>query len=219
MPDHLLFLQILNMNETTTILLSTAYLPPIEYFIRIMKAGSIVIEYGENYVKQTYRNRCEIYTANGKTALTIPVIKTNGNHTKTKDIKIDYSEKWQLKHWRAIVSAYNKSPYFLYYKEVFEPFFFHQFIYLFDFNTQLLEAILKVLSKKSTIKFTNSYLTTSEKSLYDLRNTICPKKISEIRLIPYTQVFIEKYGFLANLSFIDLLFNIGPDSTGYLNKA
>lgn len=191
-------------------------MPPIEYFVWIMKADSIIIEREENYIKQTYRNRCEINSANGKLLLSIPVIKTNGNHTKVKDVKIDYSENWQLNHWRAIVSAYNHSPYFLYYKDELEKYYFNNYIYLFDFNTQLIRTILKLLPINRNIVNTDEYLKSVDENCIDLRNKISPKMLTFINWPKYTQVFNERWGFLPNLSIVDLLFNVGPQSAEYL---
>ena len=102
------------MSET---ILSTAYLPPIEYFAMILQSGAWKIENHEHYIKQSYRNRCNIITANGLLNLSIPVNKTDGNHTFIHDIRISYLSNWQSNHWRAIESAYNKSPFFLYYRD------------------------------------------------------------------------------------------------------
>jgi len=95
-----------------SVILSSAYIPPVDYMTWIYGAERIILEKHENYIKQTYRNRCYIYSANGKLALTIPVIKTQGNHTPIDNIVIDYSEQWQKNHMRAIESAYNSSPFF-----------------------------------------------------------------------------------------------------------
>jgi hypothetical protein len=200
-----------------SVLVSTAYLPPIAYFLKVISAEPVIIEKEENYLKQTYRNRCEIYTANGKLSLIIPVIKTNGNHTKIREIKIDYSEKWQLNHWRAIVSAYNQSPYFLFYKDEIEPFYFKEYEYLIDFNTQILKTILKFFKKNPEIHFTNSFAKPDNQNRSDFRYNLNPKIKPEIPITPYVQVFIEKYGFLSNLSIIDLVFNLGPESLSYLD--
>jgi hypothetical protein len=207
------------MSDISSILLSTAYLPPIEYFIWISKAKSILIEREEHYIKQTYRNRCEIYTANGKLSLTIPVIKTNGNHTRIKDIKIDYSEKWQQKHWRAIVSAYNQSPYFLYYNEGLEQFYTKKINYLIDYNSQLLNLILKFLKIESKeINFTDKFIKMTGNEVADYRYKMSPKINPETKLISYTQVFGVKHGFFNNLSIIDLIFNMGGESKRYISE-
>jgi hypothetical protein len=204
------------MNKSTSLLLSTAYLPTIEYFVYLVNAHSIFIEKEESYIKQTYRNRCEIYSANGKISLIIPVTKTNGNHTVIKDIKIDNSVKWQLSHWRTIVSAYNHSPYFLFYKDVFEKFYFTKYKYLIDFNSYLLAESLKLLKWNQALYYTENYVKSNSGNLIDYRYSISPKKSSEIEQIPYNQVFNEKFGYIPNLSIVDLIFNLGSESLGYL---
>jgi len=206
------------MKESSSILMSTAYLGPVEYFAHIIHSDDVYFEKEEHYIKQTYRNRCLIYTANGTQSLTIPVIKVNGNRTKIEDIEISYTEKWQLIHWRAISSAYSNSPYFLFYKDELEPFYFEKHKYLLDFNSKILETILKILECDIEIKFTELYSEKIKKGLIDLRNEINPKKESKIQFSTYIQVFGEKFEFIPNLSIIDLIFNIGPESLQYLNQ-
>ena len=206
--------------KQTPILLSTAYLPPLTYFVKIINCNNIVIEHFETYPKQTYRNRCEIYSANGMLSLTIPVIKPNGNHTLTKDIEISNVNNWQKIHWRAIESAYSSSPFFMYYRDLFYPFYEKKYKYLLDFNNSLLELILKILkiavNINTTLKFEKQPNDTK-----DMRNAIHPKKATDayFEQMPfYTQVFHDKYGFLSNLSIIDLLFNEGNFTKDYLLK-
>lgn len=181
-----------------------------------MKAGSIVIEREESYAKQTYRNRCEINSANGRISLTIPVIKTNGNHTKTKDIKIDYSQKWQLNHWRAIVSAYNQSPYFLFYRDAFEIFYLNRYTFLLDYNLQLLDVILKILKVEPKVEFTQFFEKPAPDGVFDLRSEITPKKKSILDFTSYHQVFSDRAEFIPNLSIVDLIFNLGLDAQSIL---
>ncbi|NTW32235.1 MAG: WbqC family protein [Bacteroidetes bacterium] len=196
---------------------STAYLPPIEYFKELAKYRSIYIDKYENYIKQTYRNRCNIYTANGKLSLSVPVIKTTGNHTKIKDIEIDNNQAWQHIHWLSIESAYNSSPFFLYYRDYFEPFYNKKFKYLIDLNTELLYLLLKLCDISCEIKFSESYIETSE-ILKDYKSIISPKnKKSLVPIFPeYTQVFDDKHGFMQNLSIVDLLFCEGTGCRTYL---
>lgn len=206
------------MADFKKILISTTYLGPVEYYSNIIKANEIVIEQEEHYVKQTYRNRCMIATANKIQALTIPVIKVNGNRTKVKDLQITYAEKWQMIHWRAISSAYSHSPYFLYYKDMLEPFYFKEFKFLLDFNVQLLEEILTVLEVDKKITFTKAFELNPGKETIDLRNAFHPKIKSSKNFPTYIQVFAEKFEFIPNLSIIDLLFNEGPGAVDYLEK-
>ncbi|OQX75308.1 MAG: hypothetical protein B6D61_10600 [Bacteroidetes bacterium 4484_249] len=207
------------MKETPAILLSTSYLGPIECFTQLIRYENFYIETYENYIKQTYRNRCIIYGSNGRMALTIPVIKVNGNHTKTKDILISYRQDWQKNHWRSIVSAYNHSPFFLFYKDELEPFYYKKTKYLLDFNHQLLEAVINLLGLKIQIFYTEKYIEKKNKQFRDLRNRFTPKKENATLSFPhYTQVFEENHGFISNLSIIDLLFNAGTDSQEYLYK-
>ncbi|MCD4730385.1 MAG: WbqC family protein [Bacteroidales bacterium] len=206
------------MTGLKKILLSSSYLGPIEYFAGIASAEQVIIEKQEHYSKQTYRNRCLIATANGLQSLTIPVIKVNGNHTKIKDIQITYSEKWQLLHWRAIVSAYSHSPYFLYYRDVLEPFYFKKFKFLFEFNIQLLEDIMSALDIDKKINFSEIFKVNTGDEISDLRNSFSPKIKSSKTFPPYIQVFSEKFEFFPNLSIIDLLFNEGSSALDYLKK-
>lgn len=201
-------------------LLSTAYLPPIEYFLLIEKSDGCFVEYFEHYSKQSYRNRTCILTGNGKQALSIPVEQT---HQKilTKDVKIDYATRWQTNHWRAITAAYNSSPYFLYYQDYLKPFYEKKYTFLIDYNTGLLNLLLKFLKLDRHIDPTTDYITTAYDG-YDARTLIHPKKCDmdsyPLQLTqPYRQVFEDRFGFTRNLSIIDLLFNEGNESTSYLN--
>ena len=200
------------------LLISTAYLPPIDYIAELSKHNIIYIDIYENYLKQTCRNRCLIAAANGILSLSIPVIKTNGNHTAVKDIKIDYSQSWQKTHWRSIESAYNSSPFFLYYMDIFDIFYQNKYTFLIDLNRDMLEKTLKCLTISCEIKFTETYQEQGLE-LNDYRNIFSPKKKSNIKSFPeYTQVFSEKQSFIPNLSIIDLLFNEGNYATEYVKK-
>ena len=203
------------MSET---LLSTAYLPPIEYFAIILQSGVWKIENHEHYIKQSYRNRCNIITANGLLNLSIPVNKVDGNHTLTKDIRISYLSNWQSNHWRAIESAYNKSPFFLYYRDDLEKFYKQSYELLIDYNTELLKFILKKLGISTEINFTEDFLPINQ-SENDERYSIHPKLSKGNVIYPhYYQVFEEKHGFIPNVSIVDLLFNEGPESKYYLEN-
>lgn len=174
------------------------------------------IEIHETYRKQTLRNRCVIYGANGALPLAIPVSKPNGSHTQTKDIRISYHCGWQRIHWNSITSAYNSSPYFLFYKDHFEPFYFKKYSFLIDFNTELLLVLLGLTGIKSTLDYTSSF-ESFPLSCKDLRNEFAGKHSSSaVPQHAYYQVFSDKHGFIGGLSIIDLLFNEGKKTVRYL---
>jgi hypothetical protein len=155
-------------------LLSTAYWPNLHYFYYVLNNNTIHIELEENFQKQSFRNRTEILTANGKLFLTIPVTKKSVKEL-TKYIEINYKENWQSKHWGAITSAYRNSPYFDYFEDEIKEFYTQQYPTLIEYNQAQLKFILKLLKQTRKIVFTEIY----EKApvgLTDLRESIHPKK-------------------------------------------
>lgn len=214
------------LNDKTTDLskgeyyyLSTAYLAPIEYYILLAKAEKIWIEQFESYCKQTYRNRTVIATANGLMDLSIPIEKARANKPLTKDMKISNTGKWQQNHWRSIETAYNSSPFFEYYIDDFLPFYTRKWTYLWDFNIALQETVLSLLDLETNIHFTQAYRQELPENHIDLRERISPKQGFYIDdFTEYYQVFKDKFGFQANLSIIDLLFNMGNESVLVLKR-
>jgi hypothetical protein len=199
-------------------ILSTAYLAPVEYYVHLYNNRRVTVEKHDNYIKQTYRNRCIIASANGLQTLSIPIIKPDSAKCLTKDVKIAEHGNWRHLHWNAIVSAYNSTPFFEYYADDFRPFYEKPAGFLFDFNEQLRELVCSLLDISICVSYSSEYKTTPPDEL-DLRETIHPKKQSAIgEFKPYWQVFANKYGFQPNLSIIDLLFNIGPESEKYLGE-
>ncbi len=208
------------MINSSQILVSTAYLPPIEYIALLLQYQNICVEVHESYAKQTYRNRCKIMTANGVLNLTIPVNKINGNNTKTGNIQIMNEDNWQINHWRAINSAYSGSPFYLYYKDDLEEFFFNKYNSLVELNTKLLLNVCHLIGFTPDIRYTESFIPI-EKVIdsYDCRFNISPKKDSIFNDFgEYFQVFSTKYPFEPNLSIIDLLFNLGPETKQYITE-
>jgi hypothetical protein len=197
------------------ILLSTAYLPPVEYFATIAGTDEVLIEKEENYLKQTYRNRCCILSANGRQILTVPVYQGSYHKTRIKDIRIDYSKRWQQVHLGALTSSYNASPYFLHYFEVIEKIILKNHKYLLDLNTGLLNAVLKFLKLNINISYTTVFKPIDEDN-NDFRYRISPKIKSNYQAKKYLQVFDQKAGFVPGLSIADLVFNTGPDAVSQL---
>lgn len=235
-------------------LLTTAYFPPVSYFaaiaremeglIRIkgedrrsilsspLSPSVVYIEACENYQKQSYRNRCHFYAADGMQSLSFPIIHESGTHKRPiSEIKIDYSKPWVMQHKRAIISAYRTSAYFEYYQDELFEILDSRPERLIELNTRLLKFFLDKTGVMADIRMTENYVvgendieSTGEKIVFkDFRETIHPKRedtiLRDLELEkPYFQVFAEKHGFIPNLSIMDLLFNEGPDSITFLKK-
>jgi hypothetical protein len=192
------------------------YLPPVEYFVKLNTyKPEILIEKEENFPKQTYRNRANIYSPDGVLTLTVPVVKGAKNHTKVKDVKISYDFDWQRLHWLSLQACYRRSAYFEYYEDDFSRFYHENFSFLFDYNEQLLHFLLKALKLKVSLDYTGTY-EAEYASLADFREIINPKKKPDFEQKTYFQLFEERKGFQKNLSIVDLLFNQGPQAVNYL---
>ena len=191
----------------------TAYLPSIEYVSLFLKTEDASIELFETYQKQSCRTRTNVMTANGIQTLTIPVIKTNGNHTLTKDIEISYKESWQQVHLRCLESAYRKSAYFDYYFPYFEKIYRQKFNTLVELNDFCLKTILKIMKVKKDYSFTTDFERIVDENDYRISLS---KGTNKIEMKPYYQVFADRHGFIPNLSIVDLLFNEGPNSINNL---
>jgi hypothetical protein len=205
------------MQKCKKILLSTAYLPNIQYFSKLLYFDNVYIEVYENYQKQSYRNRTCIYGANGLQELVIPVKRPNGNNTNIQDVLIDYDMPWNQTHWKALVSAYKHSPFFEFFEEELEALYNRKFKYLLEWNFCLLDSLFVMIDRNINYKKTTSFIPEPDPSYCDYRFTIHPKKRMQkpdpfFTANPYFQVFADKHGFKENLSFLDLIFNEGPQA-------
>lgn len=190
------------------VLLSIAYLPPVEWFARII-AGDAIIEVCDNYIKQTYRNRCHIATPNGMQPLTIPV-------THDGCVGIREQAAWRHNHWQALVSAYRMSPFFDYYADDLYPFYASpRTETLYEYDLTLIQTLLRLMHIDMPLRLSTHYRTADEcktEGILDLREVIHPKKDTSHKATEYYQVFKDKTGFIPNLSIVDLLFNMGPEA-------
>lgn len=207
-----------------SIYLSSAYLAPVEYYAKLYSYKKVFIEQYDHYIKQTYRNRCIIASADGPLSLSIPTEKPETLKCPMKDIRISDHGKWRHLHWNAIESAYNNTPFFEYYQDDFHPFYEKKYSFLFDFNEQLCELICELIDITPSISRTDEYKQNFLSHEHDFRNVIHPKRNDAINypsfISPsYYQVFESRHGFLPNLSIIDLLFNMGPESLLILKES
>ena len=214
-------------------LLSIAYFPPISYFALIAEGmvlspentvpSTVYIEACETYQKQSWRNRCRYYAADGPQYLNFPIIHEGTHELPIREIKVDYSTPWVLKTQRAISSAYYSSAYFEYYKDELFAILDSKPETLFDLDLRIIRFFLKKIGIAADIRFTEDYIQPGHYGI-DFRESIHPKRpdtvLKDLGLEkPYFQVFARKYGFIPNLSIMDLLFNEGPDSILYLKTS
>lgn len=190
------------------------YNPCLAYFKQVNQTDEIWIEQHEYYIKQSYRNRCYVLTAQGIKDLIVPVKKGN-RKILIIEIEIDYGQKWLNTHWRTIKSGYGSTPYFTYYSDYIQQILEQHIPTLFALNIALLKFYLKCLQLSKPITYTKEYIPLYPNGVVDLRNLIHPKKESAILDVkPYQQVFGKK--FAPNLSILDLLFSQGPTAKNYL---
>ena len=181
-------------------ILPSAYMPSVEYVARLLREECI-IDLGEHYVKRSERNRALILSANGVMPLTVHVENANRMRMPMRDVKIDYSKRWQHQHWVSILSAYKSSPYFDYFADEIEPFYRREWRFLVDYNMEYLQTLLRLIGAKCEIKVSESYLSATDDDI-DLRpkNKKDPTFVAE----PYFQVFSDRMPFESNLSVLDL---------------
>ena len=194
---------------------SPAYLPNVYYSSWILKQNKVYFVTDSHYQKQTIRNRSEIYGANGKLNLTIPV-KHNKRHISQKETEVCIANEisWQKQHWKSICSAYQSSPYFEFYERDLAPFYKKKTTYLMHFNLEILLKIMELIDSPLSYELVKWDINEHIK----METLIDSKKKVYWKNEPYTQVFGNKYGFQSNLSILDVLFNLGPESSTYLKN-
>lgn len=198
--------------ETTPLRLCTAYMPPLDYFASLLKAESFTVDERENYRKQTFRNRALIVTSQGTQILSVPCIKTTGNHTPVGEVALDGGKKWQRHHWRSICTAYNRSPFFLYYRDELEEILYRPWKTLPELNNALTDFFLAKM--KLPVKRIQMPEQSEDSRPLDFTDKIPPR----YSFAGYLQTFPSTTP-LGHRSVLDLLFNTGPEAALILASA
>lgn len=198
-----------------TAILQTTYFGPVQWYQKLKRYNHCLIEQHDSYQKQTYRNRCVIATANGLQALTVPV-EVSGEKQEVRDVRISDHNQWRRIHWNALQSAYSESPFFEYYADDIRPFFEKKYDYLIDFNEAIRQTVCGLIDIHPEVEYTTEYVRQHPNDYRDIIHAKHPQPDSDFEPRPYWQVFSHKHGFLPNLSILDLLFCMGPESIFYL---
>ncbi|MFY7810235.1 MAG: WbqC family protein [Flavobacterium sp.] len=192
------------------------YFPSIAHFSAVVNSQYLELEVEDNFQKQSYRNRCLIYSPNGVQLLNVPVVHSKNIRQKTKDVKISYDFDWQKQHFKSLEMAYRSSPFFEFYESEFEPLFQKKTKFLLDLNIEIFELLLKCLLLKKEYSQSVEFF----KNLPDYNDYryLTQDKKTNYKFEPYTQVFEDKFGFINNLSVIDLIFAEGKYAVNYLEN-
>ena len=202
------------------VILSTAFLGPVSYYCKLMACSNVFMEQHEHYIKQTYRNRCVVAAPDGPQVLTVPIVRQDPSHAEIRDIQISNHGNWRHLHCQALLTAYDNSPYFEYYVDDIFPIYNKEWKFLLDFNEALRIKICELLDIEPCVHLTEHYFQTEK--IVDYRQIISPKSTESDKLfkpVRYHQVFEDKQGFLPDLSIVDLLFNMGPESVFVLRDS
>ena len=200
------------------ILIHPTYFPSISHFSAMVQSENITFEIEDNFQKQTNRNRTYIYSPNGIQLLNIPVKHSKESHQKTKDIKIETDFDWQKQHFKSLEAGYRSSPFFEFFEDDIRPIFEKKYTFLLDLNFEVFDILSKCFRIKQDYTTTTEYFHEVDTTIItDFRALVNGKKDLSV-FESYTQVFDDKYGFINNLSVIDLLFNEGKYAMDYLKK-
>lgn len=198
----------------TEALLQTTYFGPVQWYQKLYRFDRCLIEQCDSYQKQTFRNRCVIATANGPQALTVPV--EHNDAQLVKDLRISDHNQWRRVHWNALQSAYSESPFFEYYADDIRPFFERKYTFLVDFNEEIRQKVCELADIQPCVDYTTDYQPTHDYDFRDVIHSKRPQPDADFSPRPYWQVFQHRYGFQPNLSILDLLFCMGPETVFYL---
>lgn len=174
----------------------------ISYWHAIIQSESNYIHINHTFQKQSYLSQFEIMTSNGKLKLSIPTQKSTRKGMYS-EVLIDYSNNWQTELWRSIQNAYSKSPFFLYYGYKLEEVILKRHLKLIDLNWELFKVLGSCIHKPLDIELEKEEITKYQETRIE-------------NLANYPQVFDDRLDFESNLSIIDVLFNLGPETIDYL---
>ena len=200
-----------------TLISEIQYFGCIPWFEKIISAEEVVFDVYEHFVKQTYRNRCQVLGANKILDLVVPVLHEK-RKIPFKEVRIEYSQRWSQVHIGSIQSSYGKSPFFMYYQDVIISAIEKKFNFLLDLNIEILSKCLEMLQIDISWRLSDSYIEISDCSFYDVRSVYYPKKMGFDPKDSISRTYEQMFGnnFVSNLSVIDLLCCLGPESISAL---
>ncbi len=188
-------------------------LPPLNVWFYILKADKLLIETSEHYQKRSFRNKFFSLSAQGVQSFSIPLRKGKHQQKSIREIEIAYDEDWVTRLERHVRTNYGSAPYFSYYFDSFIKIAQSRYIYLFELNLAWLNYINSALKLDITIEFTSDYISVYPEADIDIRVlSTSQTNLSKYQGIVYEQVHSDRQGFTPNLSIVDALFCLGPQT-------
>ncbi|MEY2596887.1 MAG: hypothetical protein RI965_2159 [Bacteroidota bacterium] len=196
-------------------LIDLEYFPRVNYIINLYKSGSVHFSSLEPFKKSTFRNKMQVSSSSGILTLSIPLRGGRSVKLTYGEVEIDYKANWQNLHFKTIRTVYGSAPYFQFYAPVLSELYAKKIERLFDWNILCFDSFLKLSKMSNMIQYSSTQVVNKEMLK---PSEIIPNEDFQkgLELHTYEQVFSKKIGFKPNMSCIDMLMNLGPDSGKYI---
>lgn len=192
---------------------------PVSWWAHAAAATGITFDNAEHFEKMSYRNRYRIQGANNPVQLSIPLVAGRDQRTPMAAVAIASHERWQVQHWRTLVSIYRRSPFWEYYEPSLAELFNNPFTELTAFNLASYQWVARQLKLSIPLAETDTFVATCPAGTSDLRHMKpATEQALHARFPHYYQVFADRIGFQPNLSILDLLFSEGPATLTWLRE-
>ncbi|MCM1092792.1 MAG: WbqC family protein [Lachnospiraceae bacterium] len=188
-----------------TLTLPPAYCGSVRRYAAMAAFGNAVIDFSRRFNKREKdTHRCSISGPNGIQRLTVPLEKpTEWHSTHLSDVRVSTHGEWWNVHWGAISSAYGRTPFFEYYADDLLPAFSGKIESLMELDDMIDRFCRRALGIPMPGEFPTETAT---------------RELPEIIDTPYYQIWADRYGFIPDLSVLDLIFNMGPEAPLVLQR-
>lgn len=190
------------------VILPTTYFGPVSYYAAMYGSDEVVIEACEHYVKQTLRSRCVIATDQGPMTLSAYVEKGNRLKMPIREVRLSDHNDWPRQHLNALATYYGNSPFYEYYIDDLREVLLHGHDgTLFGMNEALRQHLCREIGFEPKVRYSEEWMG----PLPDFTRAV-PR---------YYQVAgaLGQQPFMPDMSVLDLVFNMGPESLAILDKS